>query len=287
MIKLIDVCENFEKIFPGINNLSVESALFNFFTNLSKVEPNLVGDAINNKIDTIDSYDINNDAKLEVKQILVNIDSSKFSQISKFICELKDLTSIGCVPQHFVQFAKKATIFASSAFDQISLSLPGRKYNISILEDSRIRVFGSIFSSIFIESLLNEKSQSSLTNFKKSICDLFQSYKDQFIDCIITQNQYIKAKTMNTSLPKKDQIISFFQANPLDKSHFYNNSNNWPNLSSMMLEKNIGMLIYLMLISMNIKMYIFVCSKKLTPNHQFIIQTSMDLLKVNILWTSS
>lgn len=237
MINLITICETFQKILPGIQNQTVESALFYFLTNLNKVDASHIGEAIQSKIDIIDSYGISKECKKDVKSKLLEINPKMYSDISKFVLGLGKFKSIGCVPNHFIQFSKKATIFASSAFDQLSLTLPGRKFKISILNKCRIRVFGTVFTSIIIESFLHKKAILSLDNFCNHIRDRLKYYKDQFENLIEIQNQYIDKKTIITSLPNKDQIISFFNADFSDNFHFFNHGNEWPDLNSIILNE--------------------------------------------------
>lgn len=90
------------------------------------------------------------------------MDEETIIKISQFVNNLNcQFSNEKCVPHHFVKFSEKAIIFTSSSYDQSSISLPGREINISILEDLITRIFGSVFSSIFIESLLDKKSQFS------------------------------------------------------------------------------------------------------------------------------
>ena len=93
-------------------------------------------------------------------------------------------------PKNFVQFAEKATIFSSSDYKNISLTLPARR--ISVLLNDNYRICGSVFSSIFIESLLNENS--SFKSFCSSIKMRFESYKKDFENIIIDQNQIKEEK---------------------------------------------------------------------------------------------
>ena len=118
-------------------------------------------------------------------------------------------------------------------------SLPGRKLDISAFDEPKIRVFGSIFISIWMETFLDKKGQSSLENFRKRISDLFKLYKKMFIDIIISQNEFIGKKTENTSLPDMLKINSFFSADLLSETHYLNNGNTdyWPDFSSIMLEE--------------------------------------------------
>lgn len=143
-----------------------------------------------------------------------------------------------CSTSYF-DFFKKATIFSSSTYNQISLTLPGRKINILAFNEPKIRVFGSIFTSIFIESFLDRRGQSSLKNYCKKISDLFKLYQTKFIDIIISQNEFVNKKTENTNIPDKQKIIDFFSTDPCSKTLFFDNDDNdyWPDFSSIMLEE--------------------------------------------------
>lgn len=68
---------------------------------------------------------------------------------------------------------EKSTIYTSSDHDKLAFILPRRKLDLSILDESIIRVFGSVFSSIVIEAFLNiDKKYPS-----KSFGDIIYSKK--------------------------------------------------------------------------------------------------------------
>ena len=238
MIKLIELSHKFKDIFPNIDDETLESALFYFFTNLNKVNPNDVKDAINSKLDKIDKYELSDKIKNDMKNILVNINEKIAQKISDFVINMDiEFNSVGCVPKLFLQFSEKATIFTSSLFNKKSLTLPGRKIDISILNESRIRVFGSIFSSIFIESLLDTEGQLSFKSFCECIRRKYISYSQNFKNIILSQNEYINEKSEINLLPNKNEIELFFSMNPCSNDLIYLNNDDWPDFSSKMLEK--------------------------------------------------
>lgn len=203
------------------NSPTLKSALFYFLSNLNKVyssDKQVVAN-ISNNLNALDNYDINNERKTILKSKLQKIDKSKIHKISEFIFELGDeFRSIGCVPQHFIQFSKKAMILTSSDFNQISLTLPGRDFSIS-LNDSRIRIFGSIFSSILIESFLNKKATTSLVTFRDFIYNQYSEYKKIFMKYIKEQNENIECQTFNSELAKEYEIEEFFSPKNYIKTH--------------------------------------------------------------------
>ena len=117
--------------------------------------------------------------------------------------------------------------------NQISLTLPGRKYQITTMKNPKIRIFGSIFSSIIIESFLNENAISSVDTFYESIFSQYAIYKKKFIDDIILQNYAIK--TINSQLPNEYEINNFFSLESFRKTHFYSNSKDWPNFNNIIV----------------------------------------------------
>ncbi|KAK8847265.1 hypothetical protein M9Y10_019851 [Tritrichomonas musculus] len=242
LIKLINISRDFQSIFPNINNPTLESAMFYFLTNLNKVYPAGVKDAIESKLYKIDSYECSSKIKEEMITRLNQINESSYQQISDFILNFDvEFRSVGCVPQHFLQFAKKATIFTSSLYNEKSLTLPGRKINISILDSSRIRVFGSIFSSILIEAFFHTQKghiPHSLRNFSQFISEKLISYKKKFMDIIIVQNAYINEMVENKSLLDKKAINSFFSSNLISDDLYYHGKDTWPDFSSIMIDKN-------------------------------------------------
>lgn len=122
--QIIDICREFKEIFPDLENLTLESSLFYFITNLRKVYSN-------DDID-IDSYNINPEIKNILKSMLLKIDKPKLAKISEFVFDLGDeFKSIGCTAQQIIQFSEKETIFTSSNLVQVSFSLPGRKFKIT------------------------------------------------------------------------------------------------------------------------------------------------------------
>ena len=242
MIKLIKISKIFQRIFPNINNPTLESALFCFLARLNKVYPAGVKDAIESKLEEINSYECSSKIKEEMITRLSQINESSYQQISDFVLNFDvEFKSVGCVPQHFLQFAQKATIFTSSLYNEKSLTLPGRKINISILDSSRIRVFGSIFSSILIEAFFHTKKEHiphSLRNFCQFISEKLISYKKKFMDIIIVQNAYINEMVENKSLPDKKAINLFFSSNLISDDLFYHGKDTWPNFSSIMIDNN-------------------------------------------------
>ena len=243
LIKLINICNDFLDIFPDIEDPTLESALFFFLTTLNKTSPEFIKDEIVYKIEKIDTIYKSKLSEITKKDLILklqNLEAPIIEKIYQFVINLDPgFLSAGCVPHQFIQFSKKSTIFASSAYNQISLTLPGRKLDISAFNEPKIRVFGSILISIWIESFLDKKGQSSLENFRKCIIDLFKLYKKMFIDIIISQNEFIGKKTENTSLPDMLKINSFFSADLLSETHYLNNGNTdyWPDFSSIMLEE--------------------------------------------------
>lgn len=177
LIKLIGICNDFIDIFPNIEDPTLELALLFFLTNLNKVSPELIRDAID-KINASCKSTISEKTKNELVQKLQNLEDPVIEQICQFVTNLDaEFSSVGCLPHQFLQFSKKSTIFSSSDYNQISLTLPGRKLDISAFNEPKIRVFGSIFTSILIESFLNERSQLSLETFRNYMKDSFQVYK--------------------------------------------------------------------------------------------------------------
>lgn len=238
LINLIKYCKSFNDIFPNINDPTLESALFYFLTNISKVYPDSVQETVDNKLDTIQSYDIDQKNKEKLKEILQNLSTNTLHKISEFVLNYDvEFKKVGCVPQFFLQFANKATIFSSSAYNEESFTLPGRYIKTTYFRTPRIRVFGSIFTSIFIKSLLSKKGQLSLGNFCENVGKLLGSYKQKFMPLIISQNEVKKDIAENFSLPSRGKIISFFSRDSFQKVLFFNSNNDWPDLRSIMVEK--------------------------------------------------
>lgn len=239
IIKNIRLCQKFNEIFPDIKDRTLESALFYFLSNINKVyssdEQILVN--ISNKLNVIDFYYINDEKKATLKSILQKIDKSKTHEISEFIFDLGDeFKSMGCVPHHFIQFSKKATIFTSSDFNQKSLTLPGRNFGISLNEPT-IRIFGSIFSSILIESFLNKEVIGSLITFRDFIYNQYSEYKKYFIEYIKQQNENVKGKTLNSELANEYEIEEFFSPKSHEDTHYFSNLNDFPELQTILFEE--------------------------------------------------
>ncbi|KAK8899857.1 hypothetical protein M9Y10_002180 [Tritrichomonas musculus] len=130
---------------------------------------------VNEKLNNYDFGKTKQETIRIVKSRLENMSEAIIQKVSHFVNNLDDqLPKENCVPHHFLKFAEKAIIFASSSYGQPSIPLPGREFKISICDFPRTRVFGNIFSSIFIESLLDINSQKSLKEFTKSIENLYQ-----------------------------------------------------------------------------------------------------------------
>lgn len=240
IIKLIKLSEEFLKIFPGIENSTLESALFYFLTNLNKIysSDEQIMFNIDGTLDLIDDYDIDSSIKKVMKSKLQEIEVQMLPKISDFVLSLGyEFQSTGCVPHHFIQFAKKATIFTSSKFNQVSLTLPGRKFTYSLLDEWRIRIFGSIFSSILIETLLDKDSLITLEVFRDKIYDKYTKYKDKYIKYIKRQNEYIQGETNNSELPKEEEIENFFSPETYKGTHFFSSKNNFPKLYKILLEQ--------------------------------------------------
>lgn len=111
IIKIIDICRKFKQIFPNIENLTLESSLFYFITNLRKVYTNdeQIAISISDKINEIDSYDINPEMNNILKSMILKIDKPMLAKISDFVFDLGDkFKSIGCSPQQIIQFSKKS-----------------------------------------------------------------------------------------------------------------------------------------------------------------------------------
>lgn len=175
MINLIKICEEFKEIFPHEDDLEVESVLFNFLAGLDKVEIENMQNEVDKKLKAFNFGKIKKESIRIVKLKLEKIDEITIKKVYQLVNNLDDrFSKEKCVPHHFLKFAEKAIIFTSSSYDQSSISLPGREFNISILELPRTRVFGNIFSSIFIESLLDRNSSKSLKDFSENIENLFQ-----------------------------------------------------------------------------------------------------------------
>lgn len=175
MIYLIKICKEFKKIFPDNDDLEIESVLFNFLTCLDKVGIYKMQNEVNEKLNNYDFGKTKQETIRIVKSRLENMSEAIIQKVSHFVNNLDDqLPKENCVPHHFLKFAEKAIIFASSSYGQPSIPLPGREFKISICDFPRTRVFGNIFSSIFIESLLDINSQKSLKEFTKSIENLYQ-----------------------------------------------------------------------------------------------------------------
>lgn len=240
MIKHIEICSRFKNIFPHIENIVVESLIYNFLTNLTKDGCKNIMQEIEKNLQFFNFGDISQKYKDDAIQKLKNIDEQLLNKILQFVNDLEDeFINTKCIPEHFINFAKKSIIFTSSSYNQPSISLPGREFNISIKQNPRIRVFGSIFTSIFIESLLNADVQKSLLDFHINIYHLFCEYKKNFEKYIIDQNSLIQGNENDDSLLTLTEIESFFNYNLDDNSRFLNflKQNDWPNLSSIILDK--------------------------------------------------
>lgn len=218
LIEIIKNCIDFEYIFS--NNLDADfeydllQYLFEFGNEISDV--------------------IIDEKQQKVRDFLQNISTEQTSKLNEFINNISIIFPTGIkafIPKNFVIFGEKATIFSSSDYESISLSLPGRKITVSLFDN--YRVCGSIFSSIFIESLL--KKNISLETFQSSIKELFQKYKNDFEDIIMNQNKNLTEGIPNPNLLTNKQIIQFFNMNDFDNKHFFSMSNQWPNLGSILI----------------------------------------------------
>ena len=238
MINLIKICKEFRQIFPYEDDLEVESVLFSFLVGLDKVEIENMQKEVDKKLKTFDFGNIKIESIRIVKSKLENMNELKITKVSQFVNNVNDrFSKEKCVPHHFLKFAEKAIIFASSSYDQSSISLPGREFNISILQHPRTRVFGNIFSSIFIESLLDKNSQTSLKEFSKNIENLFHKYREDFEKYINAQNVPIQGKMINESLFTPKEVDDFFNYKMEERTYFFNKSCDWPNLKNIFLDE--------------------------------------------------
>lgn len=170
-----------------------------------------------------------------MKSKLKEIDNRRLSKLSEFVLNLGDeFQSIGCVPRQFVQFAEKATIFVLSYFNKKSITLTGRKFSLSILKNPRIRIFGSIFSSIIFEAFFVKDSLITLERFLDIICDKYSYYKGEYFEYFKMQNKYIEGKTNNHELPNEEEIEEFFSPQDYKKTHFLTRNNNFPQLNKIL-----------------------------------------------------
>ena len=166
------------------------------------------------------------------------MDEETIIKISQFVNNLNcQFSNEKCVPHHFVKFSEKAIIFTSSSYDQSSISLPGREINISILEELITRVFGSVFSSIFIESLLDKKSSKSLDEFSANIINIFYKYREDFERYIKEQNAPIQGKTVNECLFTSREIEAFFTNDENERVYYFNEIGDWPDFKSIRLDE--------------------------------------------------
>lgn len=191
--------------------------------------------------------------------IFKDIYKNEMLNLFKFGKKISEICPSGILftPKNFVKFAEKATIFSSSDYKNISLTLPARR--ISVLLNDNYRICGSVFSSIFIESLLN--ANSSFKSFCSSIEMRFKSYKADFENIIIYQNQNKEEEnsnqnkeeensnqnkkilnqdqlknTLNKSLVSKESVISFFDMKDFKDKHIFSISNIWPDINSIFVK---------------------------------------------------
>ena len=238
MIELIKICQEFKQIFPNEYDLEIESVLFNFLTGLGKFEKENFRKIVDEKIKYFDFGKISQETIANFKLKLADMDEETIYKISQFINNLdSQFSDEKCVPQHFLKFSEKAIIFTSSSYDQDSISLPGREINMSILEDPITRVFGNIFSSIFIESLLDKKSQKSLDDFSASIINLFHKYREDFEGYVKEQNLPIQGKTVNDTLFTSKEIEAFFTYKKNERFYVFDENCDWPDLNSIRLDE--------------------------------------------------
>ena len=198
-----------------------------------------ISDNISDKLNEINSYEINDEIKERLKSLILKIEKPLLPKISDFILNLgNEYKSMFCIPQHFIQFSEKATIFASSDFDQISLTLPARRLKIASLDIPIIRVFGSIFSSIILETFLyNLKEIKSLDTLCDHIHNKYVEYGQIYNQYIKQQNQRIEGHTFNTELPDDKEIEHFFSPKNYKKTHFFSKTNEFPKLNTIILNK--------------------------------------------------
>lgn len=112
---------------------------------------------------------------------LISYPVEKKKQFSELINILSYLKAVPFIPNIFVKFSKKATVYTSSIHH--SFTLPARR--IYVANFKNYRPCGNIFTSIYIQAFLN--SPSKIENFNELIKILFQRYKNEFERIIIEQ----------------------------------------------------------------------------------------------------
>ena len=237
MIALIRASIEFEKIFSKSLDPKISSALFHFLGTIGHINDdfNFFKESFNSAMKiAIENNDPNNPDKNygdiiqyqnEIKQIIYEVYQNHELQAKLISMIVDDLSGISCFPRVFDTFGKKATIFTSSLHGSIALTLPFRR--IHITNHTQYRACGSIFASVFIESLLT--APKSLNLFLRSVNILFRKYKESFQAYIIKQNK--KTPNIKTNnLASENQVINFFNIKPSDQFHFFCSSSDWPDL---------------------------------------------------------
>lgn len=231
LIEIINASYDFEKIIKAKLDSESEYSLFKLLFTYGNFnsEEELV-QSLNNMIRMIEENDKFN------KEFIVILRNLEIKNLVKFRNKILTIFPYGVesfTPQNFTRFGDKSTIFSSSDYQNISLTLPARR--ISVFLHDNFRICGSVFSSIFIESLLIQNS--SLESFCFSLKNLFEKYKVDFEQIIIYQNQSNNSNEngLNRKLISKDAIMSFFNIKNFDRNHFFSHSNKWPDLQLILI----------------------------------------------------
>lgn len=231
MVEIIRFSIEFEKIFSNHLKSQLATTLINFLSTLDVVEPHNFFNCINSKLDSTEDLDIIQ-YKSDIKSVLklaFEDHKTQHNLINLVKILVTSLSGIFFDPNIFINFGHKATIFASSIYRGIDLTLPVRR--IHVFDHTQYRVCGSIFTSIYIESLLS--APNSLGDFINSIKLAFPKYKEEFESYILQQNEK-KEQEINSSIASVGDIINFFKIMPDDSFHFFSLIDIWPDFQSIL-----------------------------------------------------
>lgn len=235
LIEIIKASYDFESIIKTTLDTETEGSLIKLLFTYGNFDSEIkLAQSIRSLIKMIDQKEEHNKEFIKIFEIII---MNEIPNLLKFGNKIKELFPSGVldfVPQNFTRFGDKSTIFSSSDNNNISLTLPVRRISASLQDN--FRICGSIFSSIFIESLLTHNS--SLNSFCSSIKKLFFKYKNDFESIIITQNQHnnkTETNSNNKNKISKKAILSFFDMDLFENKHFFIHSDRWPDLHSIFI----------------------------------------------------
>ena len=220
LIEMIKISNQFEDIFTGQIDSDSEFFFVKFLFTFGLVDENKLKETLINNISVIDSFSFDSSLKKVIKNIILNMNEKTAHRVFEFIQNVSNkFPGISTfIPMNFANFGRKSIIFSSSDYQNVSFTLPARK--ISALLTTNYRICGSVFSSVFIESLLTRND--SFKNFCASIKEKFIQYRDDFQQNIINQNQDILGSNSLRKILSKETIQSFFNSDLSDNFHCFN-----------------------------------------------------------------